>query len=517
MHPSPLRRLFSFPAIIALIFIGVIWWAFATSHFARSASLILLPFLWLVLTATWWVLRGRGKRLKRLGVVVLIGIALVVAVRLLTRYEGSSDGTALPEFSWRWAKPAGTDAPPVPDASAASADLSTLPAGLADFPRFMGLAGDGLVPDPGIVADWKTTPPREVWRIPVGLGWAGFAVAGRRAITQEQRGEDEYVTCYDIASGKLLWAHKDAARFSEGMGGDGPRATPTIDVERKLVYSYGATGILNCLALETGEKKWSKNILAETGTENLMWAKSVAPLLHGPHVIVSGGNTAPTVIALQRETGDIAWKAGSDGASYSSPVVITLAGQEQIVSVNRFSVTGHHPATGEVLWTFDWPGDNAKVSQPVAAGEDRVLVTSSYGMKSHLLKVTKEPDGKFACSTVWTSTAPRTKFSSPAVVGNHVYALDEGTLACVNLADGERVWREGRYGFGQHLVVGSYLLIQTEPGDVVLVKPSPEKLDEVGRIDALSSKTWNPPTLAGRWLLVRNDREAICYEIPGKP
>ncbi|MEZ0275735.1 MAG: PQQ-binding-like beta-propeller repeat protein, partial [Roseimicrobium sp.] len=353
-------------------------------------------------------------------------------------------------------------------------------------------------------------------RIPVGLGWAGFSVAGRRAVTQEQRGDDEYVTCYDVATGKLLWGHKDAVRFSEGMGGDGPRATPTIDVEKKLVYSLGATGILNCLDLATGQKKWGRNILTDTGTKNLMWAKSSAPLLYGPHVIVSGGDTAPTLIALRRDTGDIAWKAGSDGASYSSPVVLTLAGREQIVSVNKFSVTGHDPATGEVLWTFDWPSDNAKVSQPVPAGDDQILVSSSYGMKSHLLKVAKDAGGKFACTVVWTNTAPRTKFSSPAIIGKHAYGLDEGTLACVNLADGERTWREGRYGFGQHLIVGDHLLIQTEQGDVVLVKANPERLEEVGRLDALSSKTWNPPTLAGRWLLVRNDREAICYEIPGR-
>ncbi|HSI65033.1 MAG TPA: hypothetical protein VLE43_18045, partial [Candidatus Saccharimonadia bacterium] len=194
--------------------------------------------------------------------VVLIGAILAAGVRFLTRYEGSVDGTALPQFSWRWnAKPAAADLPSIPDATAVAADLGDLPAGVADFPRYMGLVGDGVVPDTGIQTDWKSHQPREVWRIPVGLGWAGFSVAGRRAVTQEQRGDDEYVTCYDIATGKLVWGHKDAVRFSEGMGGDGPRATPTIDVEKKLVYSLGATGILNCLDLATGQKKWGRNIL----------------------------------------------------------------------------------------------------------------------------------------------------------------------------------------------------------------------------------------------------------------
>jgi outer membrane protein assembly factor BamB len=517
MNSSPLRFLLSFPVITALILGSVIAWTWIDGHVARSAALILLPALWLVLTAVWWVLRGRGARLKRLGVVALLGVAVATVLALTVRREGSADGTAFPKFTWRWTKPSVVDLPAIAETPAPKADVGPPPTGVADFTRFMGVNGDGVIPDAGIQTDWKTHAPRELWRIPIGLGWPGFAVAGRRAITQEQRGEEEYVTCYDITNGSLLWSHKDRARFSEGMGGDGPRATPTLDLEKKLVYSLGATGILNCLELETGKLVWSRNILSESGTENLVWAKSIAPLLVGELVVVSGGAGAPTLFAMKRDTGEIVWKAGVDGASYSSPVVRTLGGKEQIVSVNASSVTGHDIATGDVFWTFDWPPNAyAKVGQPILAGTDRLLVTASYGMKSHLLQITKDGSGKFSCAPVWTSTTPRTKFSSAAVIGNHAYALDEGTLACVNLADGERVWRDGRYGFGQHLVVGDHLLIQTEPGDVVLVKANPEMLEEVGRIKALSSKTWNPPTLAGRYLLVRNDREAVCFEIPAK-
>jgi outer membrane protein assembly factor BamB len=517
MSSSPFRFLLSFPIISALILGAVIAWMWMDSNVLRSAALMILPTLWLALTATWWVLRGKGRRLARLGVVVLGTAVLLGAMMLLVRREGSADGTAFPKFVWRWTKPEAPVLPPIAAGTATQVDSGGAPQGVADFPRFMGLNGDGVVADAGIHTDWASNAPRELWRIPIGLGWPGFSVAGRRAITQEQRSDEEYVTCYDIATGTLLWAHKDSARFSEAMGGDGPRATPTIDLENKLVYSLGATGILNCLELETGKKKWSRNILTDAGAGNLVWAKSIAPLLVGDLVVVSGGMTAPTLLAVKRDTGDLAWKAGTDGASYSSPVVRTLAGREQIVSVNTSSVTGHDLATGEVLWTFDWPPNAfAKVGQPIAVGSDKLLVTASYGMKSHLIQIKKDEAGKFTCSAVWTSTSPRTKFSSAAVLGEHAYALDEGTLACVNLADGERVWRDGRYGFGQHLVVGDHLLIQTERGDVVLVKPNPQKLEEVGRIKALSSKTWNPPTLAGRYLLVRNDREAVCYEIPAK-
>jgi outer membrane protein assembly factor BamB len=235
-------------------------------------------------------------------------------------------------------------------------------------------------------------------------------------------------------------------------------------------------------------------------------------LLLGDLVIVTGGKNEAMLQAYRQKDGAKVWTGGNDAASYSTPAVLTLAGREQIVSVNQTSVTGHDIATGKQLWSFDWPGYMPKVTQPIPAGPDRILVTASYGMKSHLLEI-KQMDGKFTCNAVWTNAAPRTKFSSATVIDGYAFALDEGVLASVDLATGERGWREGRYGYGQHLQLGDVLLVQAEDGSVVLVRVSKDKPAELGRIKALSSKTWNPPTLAGNWLLVRNDKEAVCYEL----
>ena len=511
MKDSPARRLPWFPIITtALAIIGVVW-LFATAHVARSAGVPILLVLWLLLTGVWWALRVRGRKRVRLAVLLGVIAALAGAFKLSLRYDGSSDGSGTPKFAWRWSTTAelGAITPPPPSTT----DLSSLPAGLADSLRFMGPDGDGVVPAVELETDWKAHPPREVWRKAIGFGWSGFAVAGRRAITQEQRLENECVTCYDIASGELLWAHEDRTRFAEKMGGVGPRSTPTIDLENNQLFTLGATGILNCLDLATGARKWSHPVLTEFGAANLTWGKSSAPLIHGDHVIVSGGVTPPTLVALRRDTGAVVWQGGKDGASYSSPVIRTLAGKEQLISVNQSSVTGHDPATGDVLWSFPWPGDYPKASQPIAAGPDRLLITASYGVKSQLLEIKPADAGKFSCTAVWSSKSPRTKFSSVSVSDGFAYGLDEGTLACIDLATGERRWREGRYGFGQHALVGGLLLIQAEPGFIALVKPKPDRLEELARLPALNSMTWNPPTLAGRWLLVRNDREVVCFEL----
>jgi outer membrane protein assembly factor BamB len=197
---------------------------------------------------------------------------------------------------------------------------------------------------------------------------------------------------------------------------------------------------------------------------------------------------------------------------------MTLVGVPQLVVVNQVSVTGHEPATGRVLWRFDWPAvmQSPKCAQPIQASADSFVVTSSYGVKGHLIRVAKGDDGALTATSVWRSSFPRTKFSSVSIIGDHAYGLDEGTLACIDMKTGERGWRTGRYGYGQHILLGDLMLMQAERGDIALIKLKPDAPEEVARMPALHSMTWNPPTLAGRWLLVRNDREMVCFELAAK-
>lgn len=485
-------------------------WLLATDHVARSVGCLALGLLAALLLSLGWALHRRGRRLRRLSALALITLLLAGAARLTLRYEGSADGTALPRLAWRWQVAPPPPAPPqLPKHPAV--DPGPPPPGLADAKTFLGPGGDALLPAPAWSTDWAAKPPREVWRRPVGAGWSGIVVAGRRAITQEQHGDLECVTCYDAATGEPLWRHATAARFVEPLGGEGPRATPAIDAEGRRVFAVGATGHLHCLDLASGRPIWSRDVLAETGAGNLTYGKSGSPLLHGDRVIVTGGNSGPSLLAYAQDDGRPLWTAGDEPASYSTPALRRLAGRDQIVSVNAGSVTGHDPASGRQLWRHPWPGDYPRVGQPAQIGGDRLLVTASYGQKSRLLEIHAEGDG-LACQELWAASVPRTKFSSATVLGKVALALDEGTLVAVDLASGERLWRQGRYGYGQHLQLGGLLLIQAESGAVALVRPNEQGSEELGRIEALKSKTWNPPCLAGRWLLVRNDREMVAYE-----
>ena len=516
-------RIFTILCVVVLLALAIgIGWLHATENFASTVATAIGGVIAFAVVALWAVCRFGGSVKSKI-VTLIAGVLAVGGSTQLFRYNGSFDGSSLPQFTWRWAPEKGEGLDDLSNlkqsGGSASAGLEdwTPPGIYQDSPGYLGADRTGTFTGFTLETDWEKYPPQELWRIKMGLGWSGFAVKGRYAVTQEQRDVLEMVTCYNFETGEPMWAHRNNARFSEGMGGDGPRATPQIDGDR--VYALGATGILDCLELATGKLLWSRQVLEENETGNPMYGKSGSPLIIEDQVIVTGGESGPLLVAYDRMTGEPAWKNGTDAAGFSSPVLTTLGGVEQIVSVNARSVTGHHPVSGDELWRWPWPGTFPRPGQPQIIGGDRVLVTASYGLGSHLLKISAPTvDGKSNVEEIWESSRMKTKFSSVCILGDYAYGLDEGQFACINLENGDREWKDGRYGFGQNLLIGDVLLVQAERGQVVLLRATPERHQELATLDALASdtKSWNTPTLAGSYLIVRNDVEAACYRLPVK-
>jgi outer membrane protein assembly factor BamB len=501
---------------VPLLLLGLMW---LNVHYMRPWLSIMAPVLAAVLVAHWYLLVGKAPwmtRVKRFAIFAFSMVVLIVVAKATLRYEGSTGGDSAPRFVWKWSPETRSSAAVDELATGSENSAGQVPEGAADSAQFYGPNRNGEVTTTGSL-DWATHPPEELWRRPVGLGWSGFAVVGGRAVTQEQRGEEEWVTCYDLNNGELLWKHLDSARFDEKMSGIGPRSTPTIAGGK--VWTLGATGILNCIDLVSGEPLWTHDTLKENGAENVEWGKSASPLLIDGQVVVTGGDDRAMLLAYEADSGELKWKSEPDGASYSSPVVATVDGVRQILSVNKKSVTAHEVESGQMLWKWNWDdGKFPKVGQPVPAGEDRVLVSASYGAGSYLLEVKMTgPGGKAAVTPLWKTTRLKTKFSSASVKDGYAYGLDESIFACIDLSDGSKVWKGRRYGFGQQLLVnGDTFLVQTERGKVVLVAATPEAHRELGELDGLAESggtCWNPPTLAGQYLLLRNEREAVCYRL----
>ncbi|MAS96816.1 MAG: hypothetical protein CMO55_26800 [Verrucomicrobiales bacterium] len=487
--------------------------------------LAFMPLAWIFLFVLWHLAFGRApfrSRLKRFAIFVGIYISLWIGAKALLRYDGSASGSSFPKFSWRWTGP--EQAPKIEAIAPETQNIDPeLLEAAGDAPNFLGPNRNGMWDSVPFGTDWKTNPPQLIWRKPMGLAWSSFVVSGNKAITQEQKGDEERVTCLDLFTGKELWHHSDpetrlllvrAENEGAAMGGDGPRSTPRIDDQK--VFSVGATGKINCLDLETGKQIWKKDLVEDFNCSIQRWGFANSPLLlpEQDAVVFPGGDIdGPTLISLSRDNGDLKWIFEAEGASYSSPRLLTILGTPQIVSVNRESLTGVNPENGELLWRFDWPVRYPKVCQPLLIGDDRILITASYGAGSFLVQL-ENNDSTWKASKVWKSIKLKTKFSTCAVLDGYAYGLDEGRLACLDLKDGSRVWKDQKYGFGQNLLFSDWLLIQTEPGPIVLGKPTPEGFTETARLDALSTMTWNVPTMAGRLLLTRNEREAACFLLP---
>lgn len=465
---------------------------------------------------------------------VLVGVSI-----LLIRVEGFS-GDMMPIFRWSWEKPHDqqladiTTEVKTPEAGDGDG-VSLQPIGENDFPQFLGPNRNMVIDHVQLEVDWEANPPKEIWRRDIGAGWSGFAVANGYAVTLEQRGENEHVTCYEVATGEPVWTHSLPQRHFHVLGGLGPRSTPTI--HNGKVYALGATGILRCLNGANGEEVWTKNLLNETGAKpetdqnEITWGRAGSPLIYGDQVIVPAGGPEggpyKSLISMNAETGEVKWAKGEYQVSYASPTVGTIAGVEQILSVNQGMVTAHDPETGDVLWNTEWPSNSnadAASSQPTVLEGDRVLLSKGYSQGAVLLQLSKKDD-QWSSEKIWSNAAVmRTKFTNAAVHEGYVFGLSDGILECVSLEDGERQWKKGRYGHGQALLVGDHILVQDEAdGTLHVIPASPERPKEVAELRTLNvlhddglAKAWNTLCFASPYLIVRNDREAACFELPVK-
>ena len=489
---------------VMLALLAKVWLSDASSHQNQVVSTFPIVGLGVILLALWAVLFSRLTRPARLKIFAAIVLVAVLS-GLLFEIQGVS-GNIVPILGFRWSgeRVFNTD----------SRDAGVTAPGPNDYPQFYGPGRDAMLPGPALARDWEAEPPRELWRREVGEGWSSFAVVGSAALTMEQRGELEAVVRYDLATGEQVWVHSDPAPFNTTVGGSGPRATPTIADGR--VYTLGASGLLSCLELRDGSLVWQRNVLDENDKSIPEWGLASSPLIAGDLVVVQLGDRSNLLVAHHRDSGEPAWQADIERGSYSSPILAELQGVPQIVSSNANSVTGHDPASGETLWTVEWILPSERVAPPLTMGENRLLVSAGYGAGSLLIEI-EETEGVLSARTLWDSRRLKSKFAPVVRLRGTVYGLDDGILVALDPETGERHWKGGRYGHGQLLLVGELLLIVTEKGDVVMVEPNPSELRELGRFGAFDSKTWNPPALSGRHLLVRNNREAACYELPLAP
>jgi outer membrane protein assembly factor BamB len=387
------------------------------------------------------------------------------------------------------------------------------PIGKVSWPGFRGPHRDGHADDTPIATNWPANGLRPLWKEPIGGGYASFAIADGRAFTIEQRRDEEAVTAYDVANGHELWAYSYPGRFDESLGGEGPRATPYFDDGK--VYSLGAMGDLLCLDAATGKMIWKVNILTDNRADMLYYAEASSPLIMQDKVIVQpGGTNGRSVVAYDKLTGKPIWHSLDDPAAYSSPMLVELAGKEQLLVVTDHRAVGLQVRDGALLWATPWivKAHNRNNAQPVLLGTNRFLLSAGYGTGSKEVEVSQTSTG-FTAKTLWQNTNLKNKFTSSVFLHDYIYGLDEDMLVCLDPQTGERKWKEGRYGYGQIVAVGDYLIVLGGEGQLALVKASPDHFEEVGRFQAIEGKTWNHPAMFDGKILVRNAVQMACFDL----
>jgi outer membrane protein assembly factor BamB len=410
------------------------------------------------------------------------------------------------------------DQPPAPTSSPAAAKTPEKSGvdpvaanAAAGWPGFRGPERDGVIRGVRIDTDWAKSKPVELWRRPVGPGWSSFAVHGRLIYTQEQRGADEVVSCYDLTTGAPVWRHKDAVRFYESNAGPGPRATPLFSSGR--VYTFGATGLLNALDARNGSVVWSRNAASDTNTKIPDWGFASSPIVVGEKVIVA---TAGTLAAFDAGAGHQRWQGPAGRGGYSSPQLATIDGVAQILLLNGEGAIGVDPSDGKLLWKHEWNIDGI-VQPSVIAGAD-VLIGSGSGLGEVGLRrvAVARGAGGWAVQERWTSNGLKPYFNDFVVHKGHAFGVDGSMLACIDLKDGKRKWKNGRYGHGQIVLLPDQdlLLALSEEGELVLVTATPDQFTELARFPAIEGKTWNHPALVGDLLLVRNGEQMAAFRLP---
>jgi outer membrane protein assembly factor BamB len=420
--------------------------------------------------------------------------------------KASVPAPTAPENRAKAAAPAAVE--PAPPRAADRAKETTE----AEWPGFRGPERDGVVRGVRINTNWTASPPTPLWRRPIGPGWSSFAVSGDLFYTQEQRGDDEVVACYRVSTGEPVWRHRDAVRFWESNGGAGPRATPSVSGGR--VYTLGATGVVNALDARTGAVVWSRNASSDTGAKLPGWGFAGSPLVIGDALVVAASGR---LVAYEIATGKPRWLGPvGGGGGYSSPQLATIRGVEQIVLPRGGGAAGFSPANGALLWERQWDA-GVSIVQPAVAPDGDLLIAGGDAMGGNGLRRIAVSQGAagWTVEDRWTSRGLKPYFNDFVIHKGHAFGFDGSILSCIDLQDGSRKWKGGRYGNGQLVLLPDedVLLVLSEDGEIALVSATPEKFTELARVPALEGKTWNHPVLVRDVLLVRNGEQMAAFRL----
>lgn len=410
------------------------------------------------------------------------------------------------------------------------AGVCVIPLHAADWPGYRGPSGNGHSPEK-ISRSWSAEGPKVLWRVPSKGGFSSFVVSGGRAVCLELREfngvEQESVVARDAGSGKELWAQAlGTLKINDGgqdgaagnKGGDGPRSTPALDGNR--VYTYSAKLVLQCFDAATGKEVWKHDLMKEFAGRSISWQNAQSPVVEGDLVLVAGGGAGQSLLAFDKKSGEVKWKAFDETSTHATPVVTEILGQRQAVFFLKSGLLAIDPKSGVELWRYAFPFAVSTAASPVVSG-DIVYCSAGYGVGAGAARITRE-------GSAWKATEVYRKpgnkplsnhWSTPVLVNGHLFGMFQfkeygsGPVKCVEAKTGEVKWEKPGFGPGHVIAIDRHVLALSDTGELVLMAAATDAYKEVARADVLPGKCWTTPVVSGGHVFARSTEEAVCLDV----
>ncbi len=392
--------------------------------------------------------------------------------------------------------------------------------------QWRGPGRNGISLEKGLIESFPKDGPERVWRREIGTsGYSGIVVKDEYLYTMYSEGDYEYVICLDALTGAQVWVFVNDNIFLN-QHGRGPRSTPIFDDDK--LFFLGAKG--NFYALNAYEKKvhWHVNLQDYFRGNIPRWGYTASPIIVDDLLLVEAQTLSGNLIAaFNKNDGALEWttKTGASNYSnadfehirdypgYSSPIFVNLQKQEQIVFFSGTRLQAVTPK-GKLLWSHLWlTRNNANVATPISLPDNKIFISSGYNKGAALIEIQKS-DNEFQASEAWRSNAMECAFSSPIYIDNYIYGFDTATLKCIDPATGEQMWKKFGLGQGSLIYADGKLIVLSEFGDLLFIKPTPQKYLEISKAKLTRrGKCWTPPALANGKLYLRNQFEIHCLEL----
>lgn len=377
---------------------------------------------------------------------------------------------------------------------------------------------DFIVTSSGIASSWPDDGPRKLWSRSLGDGYAGIAVEGTTLYTAYRSDPKDVIVAINATTGKTIWEYDYDNPFKttypENIG-PGPHAMPQVIGDR--IVTASATGKIHSIDKSKGRPVWSRDLFSEFGGTRLDFGYSCHALPYKDNLILLAGGQGSAALSLRQKDGAVVWKDLSFKNAHSSPVLIEVDGQPQVVALLASEVIGFDPENGQFLWRHPHETQyGLAISTPVWLPGNLLFVSSAYDGGSRVLQL-RQSGGKTEVKEVWSNRRLQSHFGAVIRQGDYLY-FSEGhngpsLMTCVNFRNGEVAWQQRGFAKAQLLAADGKLILLDEDGTLALVEATPKELRTLAKVSLLESVSWTPPTLVGTKLYLRDRRRIVALDL----